>query len=177
MQLASDTVWPYTAENGAPGKCRVRIYLPESPEDSPVVVISQHPENEGQSITNAMEVIAGSILERFDFSAYPLPLFVEHYPPEADHVREPESFDLVSFSDYEFRYKRLWGSSKEWWITLIGEPDWEPSSREEVEALVGEALVDNTASHSRLHDKRARRPSPPHDTTEPHNWRLRRDQP
>lgn len=140
MRMAADSVWPYTAENGAPGTCRVRVYLPESPQDSPVVIVSEHPDNEGQSITNAMEVIAGSMLEAHDFSAYPAPLFVEHYPPEADPIRQEETFDLVTFSDYEFRHKRLWGSSKEWWITLIGEPEWEPMSREEVEALVGEEV-------------------------------------
>lgn len=140
MHLATDSVWPYAAENGARSKCRVRIFLPQHPEEPPVVVVSELPNNEGQSITNSMEVIAGSVLEAYDFSAYSPPLFIEHSPPESSPGGEPESFDLVTFSDYEFRHRRLWGARQEWWITLIGEPDWEPISREEVEAMIGGGL-------------------------------------
>ena len=138
MKLEHDYVLEYVAENGAESCCRVRFYAPDEARDAPVVVFSEMADNEGQSVTNAAEVIAGTLIEVHDLTAGTAPVFIEHYPPEAYPIRQPESFDLVTFARPLSR-KRIWGIPERW-IALLGEPDWRPLERVQVEALVGEDL-------------------------------------
>lgn len=140
MHLAADYIHPFSAENGARSKCRIRIFEPEDPADAPVVIFSELADNPGQSVTNAAEVIAGEVLTRHDFSGFKLPVFIEHWPPETCPARSPESFDLLTFDSYDVRCRRLWGERSPRYVYLIGEPDWQPLDRESVEALIGQAL-------------------------------------
>ncbi len=59
MHLASDYVHPTPHR----GRCRVRIYVPDSAEDSYVVVLTELAANPGQSVTNCVEqLVAGIVL-------------------------------------------------------------------------------------------------------------------
>lgn len=60
MNLASD----YIAPTPAGGQCRIRLYMPDEPQDSPVVICTELAEgNGGMSITNCAEVLAAKVME------------------------------------------------------------------------------------------------------------------
>lgn len=131
MHLAADYVHP--TSHG--GRCRVRIFLPDDPRDTAVVICTEPRGNPGQSVTNAAERIAGEVI-----SAYRLPVplvWIEHYEDSARETREdPASFDLITFAHYEPRQVlgvdvAKPGSKK------IGPPSWKALDRATVEALVG----------------------------------------
>jgi len=127
------------------GRCRVRIY--EESGELPVVVCTEPPDNEGMSITNAAEQIAGEVTtsnpEVFDpFSLGSIPgigydkpmIWIEHYLDGARGTPEDRAtFDLVEFAHYEPRDVLRAGE----WNKEIGEPSWSPLDRESVERLVG----------------------------------------
>jgi hypothetical protein len=78
----------------------VRVYLPEDERDSPVVVCSELPTNEGASVTNSAEQLAAEIIR---YHRLPTPVvWIEHHPPIITDGFT-ETFDLVSFSSYEVR--------------------------------------------------------------------------
>lgn len=132
MHLATDYVHP-TPRRGA---CRVRVYLPDEPErDAPVVICSELPANRGQSVTNAVEQIAGEVISNFRLPA-PI-VWIEHYPPEATDGCA-ETFDLVVFAHYEIR--EIARSANEGTIKEIGPPTWKRLDRTSVEVLIGQPL-------------------------------------
>ncbi len=45
--------------------CRIRIYLPEDEQDTPLVICSEHPYNEGSSVTYSAEQMAAEEI-RYD---------------------------------------------------------------------------------------------------------------
>jgi hypothetical protein len=61
-----------------------------------------------------------------------VPVFVEHYPPEATGGRE-ETFGLVVFARHEIRELMRGGV----WRKEIGPPTWKPLGRRTIEVLVG----------------------------------------
>jgi len=135
MYLAADYIHPTPHR----GRCRVRIYRPDLPEegsaarDEAVVICTEQRDNPGQSVTNAAEILAAEVIS---FHRLPAPLvWVEHY--EEDGARgtpkDPHTFDLVTFSSYEV--KDLGEKHRR-----IGEPSWKPLDRATVEALVGEEV-------------------------------------
>ena len=129
MHLASDFVHPLPRR----GRWRVRVYGTDEPGDHHVVVFTELPDNPGQSVTNAIEQIAGEVI-----LANALPsrgtVVIEHVPEEC---REgSETFDLVSFSHRDPEPVLRAG---EWRIEL-GEPEWKRVDRKTVEALVGQPL-------------------------------------
>lgn len=96
MHLVTDYIHP-TPEDG---RCRVRIYLPEEKEDTPVVLCSEMPNNKGLNVTRAAEVIAGEVISVISTYASRPPVWIEHYSPETTDGGS-ESFDLVLFSSLE----------------------------------------------------------------------------
>ena len=131
MYMAGDYIHPTPHS----GRCRVRIYRPDLPEESSaardeaVVICTRLKDNPGMSITNAAERIAGEVIS---FHRLPTPLvWVEHYE---DGVRgtpeDPHTFDLVTFASYEV--EDLGEEGKH-----IGEPGWKPLDRVTVERLIG----------------------------------------
>jgi hypothetical protein len=143
--LVSDYVHP--TPHG--GHCRIRIFESAS-DDLPVVVCTEPDDNAGMSITNAAEYIAAAVLaqnpEIFDpFSLGSVPgvgydkpmIWIEHYQTGARGTPEDAAtFDIVEFSHYEPRAVLRAGE----WGKEIGEPSWMPATRQEAEALAGEAL-------------------------------------
>jgi hypothetical protein len=97
MHLTNDYIHP--TPRG--GKCRVRIYLPEEEQDSPVVICSELSNDEGSSVTYSVHQIAAEVIR---YHKLPVPVWIEHYPPEATDGTS-ETFELVVFSSYEIREK------------------------------------------------------------------------
>ena len=130
MYLASDYIHPYKDAGGRPARCRVRIYLPDDPDDALVVICSELPNNPGGSITNSAEVIAAGVIR-----AHELPttlVWIEHWPKETTDIEE--TFELVVFSSFEVVERAPYlGETRAW----IGEPTWKSLDRASVEVLVG----------------------------------------
>jgi len=134
MRLAEDYTHAFRGPSGVRSACRVRLYLPneegEALGNAPVVVVSELADNPGTSITNAIEQLAAEVMDSHALGC--VPVFVEHYPPEATGGRE-ETFDLVVFADHEIREIVCGGV----WRKEIGPPTWKPLGRHAVEVLVG----------------------------------------
>jgi hypothetical protein len=134
MYMAGDYIHPTPHS----GRCRVRIYRPDLPEESSaardeaVVICTELKDNPGMSITNAAERIAGEVIS---FHRLPTPLvWIEHRRNRAlGTPNDPHTFDLVTFSSYEV--EDLGEEGKR-----IGEPSWRPLDRATVEALVGDRV-------------------------------------
>jgi hypothetical protein len=94
MHLATDYIHP--TPRG--GRCRIRVHLPEEGQDTPVLICSELPTNEGSSITYAAEQLAAEVI-RYHRLARPV-VWVEHHPPITTDG-DTETFDLVDFSSYE----------------------------------------------------------------------------
>ena len=86
----------FKAENGYPSACNITIH-----RSLQLVVAEQT--GEGQSVTNACEVIATEVVRRYGIDPKRM-LFIEHYPAE-QRPTDGESFDLVSF---RWDGKRFW---------------------------------------------------------------------
>jgi hypothetical protein len=44
------------------GRCRVRVYVPEENEDTPMILCSELPSNPGQSVVRPAEIITGEVI-------------------------------------------------------------------------------------------------------------------
>ena len=129
MYLASDQAHP-TPRGGS---CRIRVYLPENPQDAWVVICSELPINRGQSVTESAERIAAEVLVVHD---QPRVIWIEHHPPETTDG-ETETFDLVTFDSYEVQERALHLGERG---ARLGTPRWKPLNRATVEALVGQPV-------------------------------------
>jgi hypothetical protein len=78
----------------------VRDYLPEDEHDSPVVICSELPNNEGSSVTYSVHQLAAEVIRYYRLSVPPV--WIEHYPKEATDATT-ETFELVVFSSYEVK--------------------------------------------------------------------------
>lgn len=132
MNLASD--FPHPTPHR--GRCRVRIYEPteRNPGDHHVVVLSEEPSNTGQSITNAIEQVAGEVLLNNVLPTNET-VVIEHYPAEA-HPPADETYDLVTFGHADPEPVLRAGK----WAIEMGEPEWKRIDRHTVETLVGQPL-------------------------------------
>ena len=75
MHLATDYIHP--TPRG--GRCRIRVHLPEEGQDTPVLICSELPTNEGSSITYAAEQLAAEVIR---YHRLPTPIvWIEHHPP------------------------------------------------------------------------------------------------
>lgn len=93
MHLTSDYIHP--TPRG--GKCRIRICLSEQEQGAPVVICSELANNMGSSITYPAHQIASEVIRHHRL---PIPVWIEHYPPEA-MTGASETVELVVFSSYE----------------------------------------------------------------------------
>lgn len=112
------------------------MYLPEEPEDSPVVICTELAEgNGGMSITNCAEVLAAKVMEANRLQRNPV--WIEHYEDGARGTEEdPQTFDLVTFASYvPSSFVSPQGPGKR-----IGKPNWKALDHSTVEALIGSPL-------------------------------------
>lgn len=93
VYLASD----YAHPTPRGGSCRIRVYLPDDPQDAWVVICSELLVDRGQSVTEAAARIAAEVLVAPD---QPHLVRIEHHPLETTDV-ETETFDLVTLNSYE----------------------------------------------------------------------------
>jgi hypothetical protein len=119
------------------GICRVRLFHREGA--TPVLVISEHPENQSTSVTNAAEFLACEIIrdvipERFEYLEPAI--ILEHYA----EIRDPrgrliheETWDRLSFESWAPRLVWIGGQQR----LSFGAPEWRSLPRREVIALIG----------------------------------------
>ncbi len=123
-----DQIFEYvSATSETPGQCRVRIYPAQR---RTVVVISELADDSGVSITPTIEELAIQICEAFQLDPEQV-RWVEHHPagvidPQG-RVFSSDIYDLVRLT---------------WTGRRLSNPEWSPSSREEIEQLIGEPLYD-----------------------------------
>lgn len=136
-----EIAYPGWRELGA--RARLRVYEEYSRrrrgQTARLVVVYSEPEGEytGLSPTNGAERIATIAATKLGNVALNRVVFVDYSPPTC--VRD-EMFDFVWFR---------WIKGKpDWWIAALGAPPgilatrafWRPSSRQEIEALIGEVF-------------------------------------
>jgi hypothetical protein len=147
MRRTADYEHRYTASNGFAARARVRVFEPVLEEIGfgPVVVVSEpdQADYDGPSVTNNIEQVAGELVMRFALPGSQT-VFIEHYPPEAEHAApaqpraERETFDLVTFDREDPKPRLVLGR----WILELGEPIWQQIERADVELLIGRPLDD-----------------------------------
>ena len=156
MRLSIDTIFPFKGYHGCASKCRIRVFepeevaplLPHQPEQRDqefseakvavrtqqqqhpyVVIATELEDNPGTSVTNAAERLATAIWHLLERPLNGM-IWVEHYTDRAFIGGRPtfkERFDIVEFE------ADSWQGLKK--------PKWRSSTKEEVEALVGQALA------------------------------------
>ena len=123
------------------GVCWVRVF--EEAGQTPVIVMSELPQNTSTSVTNMAEHLAPELLQRHfphRFEELPPAIFLEHYVEE----RTPQgglgrkaTWDRLTFQSWAPR--RVWLSGRE--RIAFGEPQWEHLPEHEVKALIGREEV------------------------------------
>ena len=109
----------------------MRVYLPSDEQDSPVVICSELPTNDGASNTFAAEQLAAEVIHYHALT--PPVVWIEHHLPETTDG-STETFDLVAFSSYEVKERAPY--MRETRLSL-GEATWKRITRGMVELLVG----------------------------------------
>jgi hypothetical protein len=133
--------------------CGVQIF--SSPIDVPTVVLSELPRNWNTSVTNLVECIAAEVLQKHlagRIGKNPPFHCVEHYPRE-DGSKSRETFDLVSFELNAPVLRWIGGSSR----ISLGEPEWKPMERSEVERMIGCVYPDMLALMARARQSNGQR--------------------
>jgi len=113
--------------------CGLQIF--SSPLDIPTVVLSELPCNTNTSVTNLVECIAAEVLQKYlpgQIGKNPPFHCVEHYPKEG-RSKTPTTFDLVTF---ERSLPLFCWVGRKYRISL-GEPQWRPLTRSELERMLG----------------------------------------
>jgi hypothetical protein len=109
--------------------CYLRVY--KLPDNVAVVIATELAENKGPSVTNSAEAWATEAVTEYGLDQRRT-YFVEHYdarsyaPPRRLRDEDRETYDFVSF---------LWDGDRG-----ACQPKWRPSTREEIEKLVGQSL-------------------------------------
>lgn len=109
MNLMADWLMPYQGildiRTGRQAKCRVRVYehASEVPGKDPLVLITELPENAGEDISSAAEILVGTLLavlqEMIDLSTSRTPMFINHFPGTVDG--QANTYELVDFDQPE----------------------------------------------------------------------------
>jgi hypothetical protein len=117
MAKVADFTHLYQGLLATPATCRIRVYRLAS--GMTVVIASEQPGNAVRaSITNVAEALATEIRGLYVVPGGAM-VWIEHYPGAG------ETFDRVLF---------------QWDGLAYSDPAWHPSSRRQVEAMIGEAL-------------------------------------
>ena len=119
---------PYTNR----GRCRLRLYTTVAGEPTRYLAVATDlgDQNPGPSVTNAAELVAEAVCERFDLSPSDV-TFVEHYDGRIGNTASTNRRDGVE--DYDavvFQTDRR----------PLAQPTWRPMRKHQLEALVGEPL-------------------------------------
>lgn len=118
--------------------CWVRVF--EEAGQTPVIVMSELPQNRSTSVTNMAEHLAPELVRRHfphRFEEIPPAIFLEHYVEERTlHGRlgRKATWDRLTYGSWAPR--RVWLSGQE--RLVYGEPAWESMPEHDVAALIGE---------------------------------------
>ncbi len=119
------------------GSCWVRVFAEDG--QTPVIVMSELPQNTSTSVTNMAEYLAPELIKRHvphRFEELPPAIFLEHYVEErtpAGRLGRKATWDRLSFHSWALR--RVWLSGQE--RISFGDPHWEHLPEHEVAALLG----------------------------------------
>lgn len=153
MHLMADWLMPYQGildiRSGRRAKCRVRVYehTSEVPGKDPLVLITELPDNAGEDISSAAEILVGTLLavlgEMIDLSTSHQPTFVNHFPDYENADRgdvyelidfdQPEILELVVDQLQDGASAEKTGHTVVW---SIEDADFIPLQRDMVEALI-----------------------------------------
>ena len=137
--LVTSTVSRGTWDREPKGVCWVRVFAEEG--QTPVIVMSEFPQNTSTSVTTMAELLAPELIQRHfprRFEELPPAIFLEHYGEERTpqgRLGRKATWDRLSFHSWALR--RVWLSGQE--RIAFGEPHWEHMPEHEVEALLGKA--------------------------------------
>lgn len=92
MHKTSDYIHPTHLD----GRCRVRVYAPDVPEDSHVVVLTELRDNPGQSVLDCVEQLAASVIMENGLRPANT-VIIQHYE-SATQGDVGGIYDLVTFS-------------------------------------------------------------------------------
>ena len=111
--------YPYEGYHGSSAFCQ--LIVATIPPGTSLVVLTEHPENAGTSVTNRSEYLATKVCQQFGLDPQTC-LFLEHYPQEHYPQSQgrgtlPESWSLVTYN---------------WDDGTARRPDWRSISREQV---------------------------------------------
>jgi hypothetical protein len=116
----------------------VRLF--REPGQTPVIVMSELPQNRSTSVTNLAEHLAPELVRRHfphRFEEIPPAIFLEHYVEERTprgRLGRKATWDRLSFHSWTPR--RVWLSGQE--RLSFGDPHWEHLPEHDVETLIGE---------------------------------------
>ena len=126
-----DTVVKYMGKNCIAGFCRARWYEHQGKN---VVVLSEHDDNSGPSITNAANMAAAAAAREFGGLISRETIFIEHYTAQGH--RDEATYDLVEFTSCT-TVVTVKGVSHEGFGNTI----WKPLGAKRAEELCGELPV------------------------------------
>jgi hypothetical protein len=139
MPKTADYLYAYAGmwDRDPEAVCWVRVF--EDQDQTPVIVMAEHPRNESTSVTNMAELLAAELIQqhfpqRFDHD--PPAILLEHYPREfhtSGRVAMPPTWDRLSFHSWAPR--RVWLGGQE--RLAFGEPHWTRVAEDDVAALIG----------------------------------------
>ncbi len=133
--------------------CGLQIF--SSPIEVPTVVLSELPCNRNTSVTNLVECVAAEVLQKHlagRIGKNPPFHCVEHYPTE-DGSKLKETFDLVTFELNTPVSCWIGGRSR----ISLGEPEWKPMERSELERMIGCVYQDALALMARARQSNGQR--------------------
>jgi hypothetical protein len=144
MHKTRDYEHHYEDHDNNPGICRVRVY--EERVRRPVVVVTELPKTEGTSVTSAAEFIAADLIKEGILSEAHVSHEVRTEAVQKgtlepisnvtpfvfvkERIKPGHEFSFLWFHSYEITGLVIGGRLRE----CIGQPEWQPTSREEVEA-------------------------------------------
>lgn len=132
--LTHDYIYPYRGYWAPGGRCRVRIYQAEG--QTPVVLVSELPDNENTSITNLAEYLAAELIVRHfpqRFEEEDPVVWIEHYPRTPEEQRQGMPvYARVEFASYRPRKRFVGGVDR----IAIGTPHWTHLTEAELRELL-----------------------------------------
>ena len=148
MPPSTDTLFRVQGPAGHLTRCRLRIHAGSRPDGTPievpVVIASDLACNPGQTITQAVDVLAATVLREFlpnRIRQSPAVRWVEHYGPPATCHGRVDELPEVRFSSWTPRLVEAAG--RETWS--LGVPSFHPLDRATLEHWIGEPFVPGAA--------------------------------
>jgi hypothetical protein len=112
------------------GYCRLRIY--KQRDGSQTVLLTEVPNNPGQSITAASDVIASGLVKRYHLDPATTQ-WIEHWPADSRDQRSEDAFASVKYT---------------WHDGVASSPRWRRLSLERAEEITGARLQEASPANS-----------------------------